>query len=164
MIFPAFNAVLRVVSQRAAPRKTLDSVGVARPPPGSARRAANAAKLLDLPTALSTPAGPMKDRKIVLCAALIALVRAIPGRREEAGTQLPASEVDKMHAKPFDERSGRGSLLDRAKHEGDLRITIFPEVGMLSANDPTPTSLLRSRSPLLPTSWSSESKRTANHF
>jgi hypothetical protein len=83
----------------------------------------------------------MKDRKIALYAALIALVCAIPGRREEAGTQLPASEVDKMHAKPFDERSGRGRLLDRAKHEGDLRITIFPQVGMLSANDPTPTSV-----------------------
>jgi hypothetical protein len=81
----------------------------------------------------------MKDRKIVLRAALLALVCAILGGREEAGTQLPASEVDKMHAKLFDERTGRGSLLDRAKHEGDLRITIFPEVGMLSANpDPTP--------------------------
>jgi hypothetical protein len=76
----------------------------------------------------------MGDRKIILCAALLALVCAIPGRREEAGTQLPASEVDKMHAKLFDERTGSGSLLDRAKHEGDLRVTIFPEVGMLSAN------------------------------
>jgi hypothetical protein len=81
----------------------------------------------------------MKHRKIILCAALLALVCAIPGRREKAGAQLPASEVDKMHSKLFDERTGRGSLLGRAKHEGDLRITIFPEVGMLSANpDPTP--------------------------
>src|ERR1700732_4465159 len=73
----------------------------------------------------------LESRKLTLCAALLALVCAIPGRREEAGAQLPASEVDKMHAKLFDERTGRGSLLDRAKHEGDLRITIFPEVGML---------------------------------
>jgi hypothetical protein len=81
----------------------------------------------------------MKDRKIILYAALLALVCAILGGREEARTQLPVSEVDQMHAKLFDERTGRGSLLDRAKHEGDLRITIFPEGGMLSENpDPTP--------------------------
>jgi hypothetical protein len=81
----------------------------------------------------------MKHRKILSCAALSVLACAIPGRREEAGSQLPASEVDKMHAKLFEERTGQGSLLERAKREGDLRITIFPEVGMLSANpDPTP--------------------------
>lgn len=61
-----------------------------------------------------------------------------PGRHEEAGAQLPASEVHKMHAKLFDDRTGQGSLLDRATREGDLRITILPEVGLLSAN-PTPS-------------------------
>jgi hypothetical protein len=81
----------------------------------------------------------MKDRKIILCAALLALVCAILPGREEAGTQLPASDVDKLHAKLFDQRTGRGSLLARATREGDLRIAIFPEGGMLSENpDPTP--------------------------
>jgi hypothetical protein len=81
----------------------------------------------------------MKNRKIILCAALLALVCAIPDRREEAGAQLPASDVHKMHAKLFEERTGQGSLLARVTREGDLRITIFPEGGMLSENpDPTP--------------------------
>jgi hypothetical protein len=81
----------------------------------------------------------MKRRKIIFCAVLLALVCAIPDRRGEAGAQLTAPDVHKMHAKLFEERTGRGSLLARATHEGDLRITVFPEVGMLSPNpDPTP--------------------------
>jgi hypothetical protein len=80
----------------------------------------------------------MKHRKIIFWVALLVLVCAIPGRHEEAGAQLPA-DVHKMHAKLFDERTGRGSLLARATREGDLRITIFPEVGQLSANaNPSP--------------------------
>jgi hypothetical protein len=81
----------------------------------------------------------MKDRKIILCAALLALVCAILGGREEAGAQLPTSDVDKMHAKLFEQRTGRGSLLARATREGDLRISIFPEVGLLSSHaNPSP--------------------------
>ena len=81
----------------------------------------------------------MKDRRIILCAALLALVCAISGRHEEAEAQLTAPDVHKMHAKLFDERTGQGSLLARATREGDLRITIIPEGGMLSENpDPTP--------------------------
>jgi hypothetical protein len=75
----------------------------------------------------------MKHRKIIFCAALLALVCAVPSRHEEAGVQLP-SDVHKLHAKLFDQRTGRGSLLARATREGDLRITIEPEVGMLSPN------------------------------
>jgi hypothetical protein len=79
----------------------------------------------------------MKHRKMIFCSALLALC-AIPGRHEEAGAQLP-SDVDKLHAKLFDQRTGQGSLLARVTREGDLRITIFPEGGMLSENpDPTP--------------------------
>jgi hypothetical protein len=81
----------------------------------------------------------MKHRKIIFCAALFALVCAISGRHQEAEAQLTAPNVHKMHAKLFDERTGRGSLLARATREGDLRITIFPEVGLLSANaNPSP--------------------------
>lgn len=83
----------------------------------------------------------MKHRKIVFCAALFALVCAISGRYEEADAQLTAPDVHKMHAKLFDERTGRGSLLARATREGDLRITIFPEVGQLSANRNTSPEL-----------------------
>jgi len=50
-----------------------------------------------------------------------------------------APDVHKMHGKLFDQRTGRGSLLARATREGDLRVTIFPEVGLLSANaNPSP--------------------------
>jgi len=76
----------------------------------------------------------MKHRTIVFCAALLALVCALPGGHQEAAGQLPTSEVDKMPAKLFDARTGRGSLLARATREGDLQITIFPEVGQLSPN------------------------------
>jgi hypothetical protein len=81
----------------------------------------------------------MKHHKIIFCAALFALVCAISGRHEEAEAQLPAPDVHKMHAKLFDQRTGQGSLLARVTREGDLRIEIFPEGGMLSENpDPTP--------------------------
>jgi hypothetical protein len=81
----------------------------------------------------------IKHHKIIFCAALFALVCAISGRHEEAEAQLIAPDVHKMHAKLFDERTGRGSLLARASREGDLRITILPEVGLLSANaNPSP--------------------------
>src|SRR5260370_34120169 len=81
----------------------------------------------------------MKDSKIILCAALLPLVCAILGGREEGGAQLPTSDVDKMQAKVFDQRTGEGRLWGRAKREGDLRISIFPEVGLLSANpNPSP--------------------------
>jgi hypothetical protein len=81
----------------------------------------------------------MRDRKIIFCAALFALVFAISGRHAEAKAQLTAPDVHKMHAKLFDEPTGRGSLLARASREGDLRITIFSEVGLLSANaNPSP--------------------------
>jgi hypothetical protein len=80
----------------------------------------------------------MKHRKMIFCSALLALC-AIPGRHEEAGAQLSAPDVHKMHAKLFDERTGQGSLLARVTREGDLRITIIPEVGLLSANpNPSP--------------------------
>ncbi len=81
----------------------------------------------------------MKHHKIVSCAALFALVCAISSRHEEAEAQLTAPDVHKMHAKLFDARTGRGSLLARATREGDLRITIIPEVGQLSADaSPSP--------------------------
>jgi hypothetical protein len=76
----------------------------------------------------------MKHQKIISSAALFALICAISGSHEEAEAQLPAPDVHKMHAKLFDQRTGRGNLLARATREGDLRITIFPEVGQLSAN------------------------------
>ena len=49
------------------------------------------------------------------------------------------SDVDRMHSKLFEQRTGRGSLLARATREGDLRISIFPEVGLLSSHaNPSP--------------------------
>jgi hypothetical protein len=81
----------------------------------------------------------MKHLKIMFCTGLLALACAIPGRHADAGAQLSAQDVHKMHAKLFDERTGRGSLLARVTREGDLRITILPEVGQLSANpNPSP--------------------------
>jgi hypothetical protein len=81
----------------------------------------------------------MNHRKIFFCVAFLALAYAIPGTHKAVEAQLLAPDVHKMHAKLFDQRTGRGSLLARATREGDLRITIFPEVGMLSANaNPSP--------------------------
>jgi hypothetical protein len=65
-----------------------------------------------------------------------ALVCAASSRHQEAEAQLPVSQVDNLHAKLFDERTGQGSLLARAAREGDVRITIIPGGGMLSPNAP----------------------------
>jgi len=77
----------------------------------------------------------VKHRKMVFCAALFVVVFAVPGRHQEVAAQLPTSaEVHNLHAKLFDQRTGRGALLQRAAREGDLHITTIPEVGMLSPN------------------------------